>query len=60
MRARGEILLLVRVSFYWAVYSIPCSPWTRKIAVIAVAPTDRASFVNSYAQTKQKGQYNRK
>mgnify|MGYP006973386230 CR=1 FL=1 len=30
------------------------------IAVIAVAPTDRASFVYSYVQTRLKGQYNGK
>ena len=30
------------------------------IAVIAVVPTDRASFVYSYMQTRLKGQYNGK
>ena len=30
------------------------------IAVIAVAPTDRTSFVYSYVQTRLKGQYNGK
>ena len=30
------------------------------IAVIAVAPTDRASFVYSYLQTRLRGQYNGK
>ena len=30
----------------------------RQIAVIAVAPADKASFVYSYVQTRLKGQYN--
>ena len=30
------------------------------IAVIAVAPTDKTSFVYSYVQTRLKGQYNGK
>ena len=34
--------------------------WILPIAVIAVAPTDRASFVYSYVQTRLKGQYNGK
>ena len=34
--------------------------WLKLIAVIAVAPTDRASFVYSYVQTRLKGQYNGK
>ena len=34
--------------------------WKIAIAVIAVAPTDRASFVYSYAQTRLKGQFNGK
>ena len=31
-----------------------------RIAVIAVAPTDRASFVYNYVQTRPKSQYNGK
>ena len=37
-------------------FSLYISP----IAVIAVAPTDRTSFVYSYVQTRLKGQYNGK
>ena len=33
---------------------------TFRMAVIAVAPTGKASFVSSYVQTRLKGQYNAK
>ena len=39
------------------VMQIPCG---LAIAVIAVAPTDKASFVYSYVQTRLRGQYNGK
>ena len=43
-----------------ATRNVHLSIHSQLIAVIAVAPTDRASFVYSYVQTRLRGQYNGK